>query len=244
MTNRTCFFAQLFLLATSTASFSSDAFRTSQSLPIRVERIPQKEISERLGLKDNNEANGLPLSIGSGPNMAYSLMEEHEVVCPVSGSHQGILCTALLGGLNENDDAESIVNNHELVSQAILAGSLAASIRNSPKDGNSVYYLPCVITLVESLMADEIEGLDLNEMNTDKLDKRRSVVLYATNTEKDLVSATSDVYLIPSTMTGKVWRFSVDYKVATINLRSISSFGDRDSNTPLRPDVWLKNDSW
>jgi len=233
---------------------------------VRIDPISKQEISQRLGLKHETDNNAVPmLSIGSGPNMAYYLMNEHEVVCPVSGAHQGILCTAILPqSIYENEnDAESIVNNHELVSQAILAGSLAASIRNRCKDGNSIYYLPFVITLVESLMADEMESINLEEMvfnsggletneilsdfGDDELmsgEERRSVMLYATNTLADQTSATSDVYLFPPEKKGKVWRFSVDYKVATINLRSIPSFGDRDSTTPLRPDVWLKDDSY
>lgn len=111
-------------------------------------------------------------------------------------------------------------------------------------------------------MADEMESINLEEMvfNSDGLETNEilmdlsddeltgeesgSVKLYATNTHSDQLSATSDVYLFPPEKTGKVWRFSVDYKVATINLRSITSFGDRDSTTPLRPDVWLKNDSY
>lgn len=236
---------------------------------MRLESIPKEEIRQRLGLKQittsNNNNNGDGLSIGSGPNMGYTLMNEHEVVCPISGAHQGVLCTATLSSpIEERNSAESIANNHELISQAILSGSLAASIRNRCIDGNSVYYLPYIITLVESLMADDLESIDLTGgdlnmvFNSDGLETNEilmdlsgnggcsngeeEVMLYACNTQVDHNSATSDVYLLPSERKGKVWRFNVEYKVATINLSQIKSFGDRDSTTPLRPDVWLKDD--
>ena len=104
--------------------------------------------------------------------MKYTLSNEYEVICPVSGSHQGILCTANLPSStslddddnNNHDNANSIANNHELVSQAILAGSLAASIRTHNPDTNSMYYLPFIVTLVESLMADEMNSIDLSQM--------------------------------------------------------------------------------
>ena len=233
-----------------------DAFQTSQMLPMRVDPIPKMEIQQRLGLKESDPLNNAStLSIGSGPNMGYALTNEHEVVCPVSGAHQGILCTASLSNSIEGENAESIANNNELISQAILSGSLAASIRNRCKDGSSVYYLPYVITLVESLVAEEVGGLDFGEMvfnsgglETNEIlmdcsgDEKESVMLYACNTQQDAHSATSDVYLLPSSPTGSCLRFTVDYKVATINLQQIRSFGDRDSVTPLRPDVWLKDD--
>ena len=119
-------------------------------------------------------------------------------------------------------------------------------------------------------MADELSNFDLGEMvfNSDGLEtneilydlssenelsheeKGRSVMLYACNTQVDPSSATSDVYLIPNNHNGgnkrgggnKIWKLTVDYKVATINLSQIASFGNRDSATPLRPDVWLKDD--
>lgn len=252
-------------------SFAADAFQTStQILPLTVDRIPREEVRQRLGLKESDVG---ALSIGSGPNMSYGLRNEHEVSCPVSGAHQGVLCTAVLeqppSALLDTDNAESIANNHELVSQAILSGSLAASVRSQSPEGSSVYYLPYVVTLVESLMADEIRaeslellvgkkdmvfnsgGLETNEILVDLSDgdlrpfsegDDRSVMLYACNTQADATSATSDVYLLPRERKGKVWRFSVEYKVASINLRQILSFGNRDSSTPLRPDVWLKDD--
>jgi len=234
---------------------------------MRIDPIPTQEIIQRLGLKEEDTNNNL--SIGSSPNMKYKLFNEHEVICPVSGSHQGILCTAILPSSssmssdeNYDDDANSIANNHELVSQAILAGSLAASVRNSNPDSNSIYYLPYIITLVESLMADEMNSIDLSKMvfnsggletneilmdwndNTyySKEEEERSVTMFAVNTASDRTSASSDVYLLPSKNEGKVWRFNVEYKVATINLAQIYSFGDRDSTTPLKPDVWLKDD--
>ncbi len=75
-------------------------------------------------------------------------------------------------------------------------------------------------------------------------------MLYACNTLVDSSTATSDVYLIPNDnnngkrggKNNKIWKFSVEYKVASINLSQIASFGNRDSATPLRPDVWLKDD--
>ena len=241
---------------------------------MRIDPIPTQEIIQRLGLKEDTNSNNINnnnLSIGSSPNMKYKLFNEHEVICPVSGSHQGILCTAMLPSSSSmssdesyNDDANSIANNHELVSQAILAGSLAASVRNSSPDSNSIYHLPYVITLVESLMADEMNSVDLSKMvfnsggletneilmdwndhyySGEEIDEEgRSVVMFAVNTESDRTSASSDVYLLPPNNEGKVWRFNVEYKVCTINLNQIYSFGDRDSTTPLKPDVWLKDD--
>lgn len=233
---------------------------------MRIEPISKQEIRQRLGLKETDPTtnNSGVLSKGSGPNMGYTLMNEHEVLCPISGTHQGILCTAILPqSIIESENAESIADNHELVSQAILSGSLAASIRNRCKDGSSVYYLPFVITLVESLMADEMESMDLGKMvfnsgglETNEIlmdlsdddgvsgEEAKSVMLYACNTQSDECSATSDVYVLPQEKKGKIWRFSVEFKVATINLQQISSFGKRDSNTPMRPDVWLKDDCY
>ena len=240
---------------------------------MRIDPIPTQEIIQRLGLKEDTDSNtNNNLSIGSSPNMKYKLFNEHEVICPVSGSHQGILCTAILPSSSSMssddsyyDDANSIANNHDLVSQAILAGSLAASVRNSNPDSNSMYHLPYVITLVESLMADEMNSIDLSKMvfNSAGLEKNeilmdwndnyyysgeeigedgRSVTMFAVNTASDRTSASSDIYLLPSNNEGKVWRFNVEYKVCTINLNQIYSFGDRDSTTPLKPDVWLKDD--
>lgn len=277
--------ALLFLLPIWTTAFdvltATHAFRTSQALPVRMDPIPREEINQRLGLHGVS-------SVGSSgpPAKAYSLTNEHEVVCPVSGAHRGVLCTASLSGPSREDDdaeqygsAESVANDHELVTQAILSGSLAASVRSRCKDGNSVYYLPIVITLVESLMADEMEGFDYYNsgdkekstvFNSDGLETNEilmdwtdhdfsssreehngstgsSVMLYACNTHSDHNSATSDIYVLPkkNDEDAKVWRFSVDYKVATINLGSIPSFGGSrsvDSTTPLRPDVWFKDD--
>lgn len=254
--------AMLFLL--SCAIPTGHSFQTSQILPMRMDPIPKQEIRQRLGLKQvdhptddsTGSGGGGVMSVGSGPNMGYSLMNEHDVVCPVSEAHQGILCTAGLSvPIDGEYDADSIANNHGLVSQAIMSGSLAASIRNECADGNSIYYLPIVVTLVESLMADEMESIDWSKMvfNSDGLETNEimmdfttdeNVVLYACNTQADRVSAVSDVYIIPKEKKGKVWKLSVEYKVATINLQQIVSFGDRDSATPLRPDVWLKDDYW
>lgn len=243
--------ALLFLL--SCAVPSVDAFQTSQVLPMRIDPISKHEISQRLGLKQSDPADARALSIGAGPHMGYALENEHEVVCPVSETHQGILCTAALSSPVDREDANSIANNRGLISQAILSGSLAASVRGECPDGNSMYYLPVVVTLVESLMADEMESIDLGKMvfNSDGLETNEimtdlttdlDVVLYACNSQVDRVSAISDVYVIPKEKKGKVWKLSVEYKVATINLQQITSFGGRDSATPLRPDVWLKDD--
>ena len=264
MTNLTSF---LCMFCITTAIPCTYAFQTaSQVLPMRIDPIPTQEIIQRLGLKENTNSNtNNNLSIGSSPNMKYKLFNEHEVICPASGSHRGILCTAMLSSSSMNsdesydDDANSIANNHELVSQAILAGSLAASVRNSNPDSNSIYHLPYVITLVESLMADEMNSIDLSKMvfnsgglETNEIlmdwndnyyvEEGRSIVMFAVNTASDRTSASSDIYLLPSNNEGKVWRFNVEYKVCTINLNQIYSFGDRDSTTPLKPDVWLKDD--
>mmetsp|Transcript_23303 Transcript_23303/g.56229 ORF Transcript_23303/g.56229 Transcript_23303/m.56229 type:complete len:286 (+) Transcript_23303:47-904(+) len=277
--------ALLLLLPIWTTAFdvitSTQAFRTSQVLPMRMDPIPREEINLRLGLGASSVGTSGP------PDKAYALTNEHEVVCPVSGAHRGVLCTASLSGGPDNDateyydSAESVSNDHDLVTQAIHMGSLATSVRSRCKDGNSVYYLPIVITLVESLMADEMEGFDYynisgekstvfnsggletNEILMDWTDHdfsssmggkehangvgSSSVMLYACNTHSDHNSATSDIYVLPkkNDRDAKVWRFSVDYKVATINLGSIYCFGGKrsaDSTTPLRPDVWLKDD--
>eukprot|EP00584_Thalassiosira_punctigera_P013000 CAMPEP_0172555054 /NCGR_PEP_ID=MMETSP1067-20121228/57765_1 /TAXON_ID=265564 ORGANISM="Thalassiosira punctigera, Strain Tpunct2005C2" /NCGR_SAMPLE_ID=MMETSP1067 /ASSEMBLY_ACC=CAM_ASM_000444 /LENGTH=273 /DNA_ID=CAMNT_0013343557 /DNA_START=196 /DNA_END=1017 /DNA_ORIENTATION=- len=252
------------------------AFQTSQMLPLRVDPILKGEICQRLGLKqritnaaNNDGSSSYSLSIGSGPNMGYALTDEHEVLCPISGAHQGVLCAALLSQPVDNENADSVANHHELVSQAILSGSLAASVRSRCGHGDGAYYLPSVITLVESLMADELRSMDLGfgekvfnsaglETNEilmdwgshddvalfDEEDDGRRVMLYSCNVVSDHNSAMSDVYVLPRERAGKVWRFSVEFKVAAINLRQIPCFGDRDSTTPLRPDVWLKDDSY
>lgn len=243
----------------------SQAFQTSQMLPMTIESIPKDEIRQRLGLKQDilvdltsQYTTRESLSIGSGPTMGYALNNEHEVVCPISGAHQGVLCTASLSqGIDDRENAESIANNHDLISQSILSGSLAASIRSRCLGGDSAYYLPFIVTLVESYMADELESLDLDEMvfNSGGLETNEilmepitidenEVMLYACNTSVEPNSATSDIYLIPREKKGKVWKVSVEYKLATINLQEIRSFGARDSNTPLRPDVWLYDDSY
>ena len=287
----------LLLSLTSSISTTTDAFRATPSSsgrrssnqqqqqqnhlpknPLKIESISKLEVTNRLGLKTDPKTG--VVSIGSDPNQVYNLHNEHEVICPITETHQGVLTTYT--EFNDDDDneeypASTMANNHELVSQAILSGSLAASIRNRCKDGNSLYYLPSVVTLVESLAEDveaclfdaipnmgemmfNAEGLETNEILMDLTDMnddaattteegeevRRHMILFARNTHFDPTSATSDVYLLPSNKRreGKVWKFSIEYKVATINLRQIKSFGVRDSTTPLRPDVWLKDDCY
>mmetsp|Transcript_25625 Transcript_25625/g.38171 ORF Transcript_25625/g.38171 Transcript_25625/m.38171 type:complete len:300 (-) Transcript_25625:93-992(-) len=289
----------LLLSLTSSISTTADAFRATPSSsgrrssnqqqqqqnhlpknPLKIESISKHEVTNRLGLKTDPKTG--VVSIGSDPNQVYNLHNEHEVICPITETHQGVLTT--FTEFNDDDDNEeypdslTMANNHELVSQAILSGSLAASIRNRCKDGNSLYYLPSVVTLVESLAEDveaclfdaipnmgemmfNAEGLETNEILMDLTDMndddaattseegeevRRHMILFARNTHFDPTSATSDVYLLPSNKRreGKVWKFSIEYKVATINLRQIKSFGVRDSTTPLRPDVWLKDDCY
>jgi hypothetical protein len=287
----------LLLSLTSSISTTTDAFRATPSSsgrrssnqqqqqqnhlpknPLKIESISKLEVTNRLGLKTDPKTGAV--SIGSDPNQVYNLHNEHEVICPITETHQGVLTTYT--EFNDDDDneeypASTMANNHELVSQAILSGSLAASIRNRCKDGNSLYYLPSVVTLVESLAEDveaclfdaipnmgemmfNAEGLETNEILMDLTDMnddaattseegeemRRHKILFARNTHFDPTSATSDVYLLPSNKRreGKVWKFSIEYKVATINLRQIKSFGVRDSTTPLRPDVWLKDDCY
>lgn len=246
------------------------AFRTTvHTTPLKIQSIDRTEILQRLGIS----------SINSDSRTKYNLQNEHEVLCPVTNSHQGILCTT--SNVNEEfHDAESIASNHELVNQVISSGSLAASIRNRNRNGDSLYFLPFVITLVESCMADEVSsklmdeiltrdfgakveckdctltssmvqdmifnsgGLETNEILLD-LNEFSDIMLYACNTQMDEKSATSDVYLIPTgshSDNGKVWRFTIDYKVANINLSQIRSFGQGESTMPLRPDVWLKDD--
>lgn len=234
------------LLSISTTALNIHAFQMSPMLPI-IDAIPKEEIRQRLGIKQSDE---------------ITLINEHEVFCPISGSHQGILCTAVLPQPIESENAESIANNHELVSQVNMAGSLAASIRERTNGNNSKYYLPFVITLVESFMADEMENIDLGKivfnsggLETNEIlmdlsydllgeEGKTCVMMFACNTQVDQFSATSDVYLFPPEYRGKcgelskkVWRFSVDYKVASINLQQIPSW-----NGELLPDVWLKDD--
>jgi len=203
------------------------------------------------------------------------------VICPITEIHQGVLTTYTE---IHNDDTEeeylaasTMANNHKLVSQAILSGSLAASIRNRNEDANSLYYLPSMVTLVESFAEDiesclfdaipnmgemmfNAEGLETNEilidlsdmndndaaMSNSEEESRRHMILFSRNTHFEPTSATSDVYLLPNNnrREGKVWKFSIEYKVATINLSQISTFGSRDSTTPLRPEVWLKDDCY
>ncbi|KAL3801639.1 hypothetical protein HJC23_013144 [Cyclotella cryptica] len=250
------------------------AFRTaSHSLPLKIRPIPKNEIMQRLGISSCSYAD----TSHSSKNK-YNIQNEHEVLCPVTGSHQGILCTTR-SWCTDFRDAESIANSHDLVSQVISSGSLAASIRNRGMNRDSLYYLPFVITLVESCMADEVssmlfdeimlqdpgvklgslvgenvdmvfnsDGLETNEILLDLSDDRHDLMLYACNTHMDRQSATSDVYLIPTASRSKifnlekVWRFTIDYKVATVNLSQIQSFGKGESTMPLRPDVWLKDD--
>jgi len=261
-----CYYITIILSST----LSTLAFRIASHTPtpLKIQSIHKSEIEQRLGRPSN-----------------HNLQNEHEVLCPLTNSHQGIICTT--NSWEEEHcfrHAESIANNHELVNQAIYCGSLAASIRNRESDGDSLYYLPFVITLVESFMADEVSsmlmdeilardydvqagckdcntnmasslvqdmifnsgGLETNEILLDLSDvKNDAVMIYACNTQMDEKSATSDVYLIPKASQGrggKVWRFTIDYKVATVNLSEICSFGQGESTMPLRPDVWLKDD--
>jgi hypothetical protein len=262
------------------SSASSGQHRNHKQLPrtpLKIEPIPKEEVAHRLGLKIDAQTG--VASIGSDPNQVYNLHNEHEVICPLTGTHQGVLTTYTASN-NEGDGnyhASTIANSPELVSQAILCGSLAASIRNRCKDGNSLYYLPSVITLVESL-AEDVEsdlldaipnmgemmfnsaGLETNEIlvdltdmddassnsGVDEANNNQHIMMFALNTHFDPTSASSDVYLLPNrnNRESKVWKFSMDYKVVTINLRQIKCFGDRDSTTPLRPDVWLKDDCY
>lgn len=249
-----------------------------QNIPknaLKIEPLSKLEVANRLGLKIDPQTG--VVSMGSHPNQVYNLHNEHEVICPITETHQGVFTTYTSFGLAEEYPASTMANNHELVSQAILSGSLAASIRNRCKGGNPLYYLPTVITLVES-SAEDVEtclldaipnigemmfnsgGLETNEILMDLTDMsndastnyeegeetRRHTMIFARNTHFDSTSASSDVYLLPSNKRkeGKVWKFSIDYKVATINLQQIKSFGVRDSTTPLRPDVWLKDDCY
>lgn len=259
-----------------------DAFQVqshaSQLLPVRAEPIPRHDICQRLGLKESDPTTAgggaavASLVIGAGPHMAYALSHEHEVRCPVSGAHQGMLCTAVLPPRPApvaDDTAAAVAGDPDLVSQAILAGSLAVSLHATGDNGSSAYYLPSVITLVESLMAEELERVDWGwgrtafndggpETNEVRLDLGHDddrgpaggditgerVTLYACHTGSDRRGATADVYVLPREGRGKIWRFSVDFSVASIDLRQIASFGQRDSTTPLRPDVWLKDDSY
>jgi hypothetical protein len=267
----------LLIAATTSQAF---AFRTaSHTTPLNIESIPKHEVLQRLGITSSStETNNL--------KPKYNLQNEHEVLCPVTGTHQGILCTASSfpdAYPTDFTNAESVANNHDLVSQVISSGSLAASIRNREKNGDSLYYLPFVITLVESYMTDEISsmlfdeiatyrpgtkigkdhdnspargnvdmifnsgGLETNEILLDLTDDQNNIMLYACNTHMDQQSATSDVYLVPTSEksnTGKVWRFTIDYKVATVNMSQIRSFGKGESTMPLRPDVWLKDDCY
>ena len=254
----------------------SNPQQLQQQHPLKIEPISKLEIKNRLGLK--TDAHSGVVSIGFDPNQVYNLHNEHEVICPITETHQGVLTTYT--AFNDDDEEEypasTMANNHELVSQVILSGSLAASIRNRCKDGNSLYYLPSVVTLVESL-ADDVEtclfdaipnmgkmmfnseGLETNEILMDLTDmnddaattaeegeeetRRRHMMIFARNKHFDSTSASSDVYLLPN-REDNVWKFSIEYKVATINLQQIKSFGMRDSTTPLRPDVWLKDDCY
>eukprot|EP01082_Thalassiosira_pseudonana_P002252 g1945.t1 g1945 contig11:404934-405791(-) len=273
-----------FILFLATACLSTiNAFQTAThaSLPMKIESLPKKEIFQRLG--------------SSAKSKQYKLHNEHEVVCPLTNSHQGVLCTTsssstyLPNGF-DFDNAENIADNNELVSQAILAGSLAASVRNRDKRSDSLYFLPYVITLVESFMAEEVSymwqdglmlsdasnaifcsiesangiaetamqqqggadmifnsaGLETNEILVDLSEEDHDVMMYACNTQMDKQCATSDVYLIPRIRdkNSKLWRFTIEYKVATLNLSQIRSFGDRESTTPLIPPVWLKDDCY
>lgn len=264
----------ILIVACACAIAYGQTFQTSQVLSMRIDPISKRKIRHLLGLKETDPVRNSSgaLSIGSGPNMGYTLMDEHEVLCPISGDNHGVVCTVILPQSIESENAASIANSRELVSQVIMSGSLAASIRNRfNKDGNTMYYLPCTVTLEDSFMVDGVEsmgrgekvlnkeGLKMNEILVDLTDHiivislglsdddglleedGKRVMMYACNTLADHNSATSDVYVFPAERKGKVWRFSVDFKVCTINLTQISSFGNRDSTTPLRPDVRLKD---
>ena len=251
---------------------SSYAFRTStQTTPLKTLSIDKTEINQRLGISS---------PVPPGLNSRYNLQNEHEVLCPITNSHQGIFSTTS-STVECFTAAESIADNNELLSQVIFSGSLAASIRNRDKHADSLYFLPFVITLVESNLADEISfmlmdeilarnscteveykehsvtsslvqnmifnsgGLETNEILLDLNGINENLILYACNTQMDEMSASSDVYLIPPAAernngVDKVWRFTIDYKLVTVNLSQIRSFGTGKST--MRPDVWLKDD--
>ena len=269
------FTPSIYAFRSTPSSASSGQHRNHQRTPLKIEPIPKEEVAHRLGLKIDAQTG--VASIGSDPNQVYNLHNEHEVICPLTETHQGVLTTYTASNNEDgNFHASTIANSPELVSQAILCGSLAASIRNRCKDGNSLYYLPSVITLVESLTEDvesdlldaipnmgemmfNSAGLETNEILVDLTDmddasnyggdeanNNQHIMMFARNTHFDQTSASSDVYLLPNrnNRESKVWKFSMDYKVVTINLSQIKSFGDRDSTTPLRPDVWLKDDCY
>ena len=213
--------------------------------PVTTAPLSRPEIVRRLGLKEDPDSGAL--SLGAGPHMGYALDDEREVLCPASGAPLGVLCAAALPSRAAlvGDDAtmDAIANDHALVAQAIAAGALAASVRR--RRDRPQYFLPSVITLVDSLMADEVAGLDWADAARRMCGGRDdAVVLYARAAHADESSAMAEVYVLPRDGRGALWMFEVEFKVAAINLQAIASFGRRDSTTPLRPDVWLKNDSY
>lgn len=235
-------------------------------LPVRADLIPRHEICQRLGLK---ESGGNALAIGAGPHMTYALANEHEVLCPVTGAHQGVLCTAVLPPRTApvaDRDAAAVACDRDLASQAILAGALAVSLRDPRPDGNGVYYLPTAVALGEAPPAAELarldwepgrtafnsDGLETNEVVLDMSPEAAEpagpaggerVTLYARGAGAGRRGASADVYVLPRERRGKIWRFTVEFAAATIDLRQISSFGSRDSTTPLRPEVRLEDDA-
>lgn len=258
----------LVIMAYTCATVYGQTFQTSQVLSMRIDPISKRTIRHSLGLKDTAPAGDSSgaLSIGSGPHMGYKLMDEHEVLCPISGDRRGVVCTVILPHSigSGSESAASVADNRELVSQVIMSGTLAASVRNRfNRDGNGMYYLPCTVTLEDSFEVNGIKSLEMNKILVDLNDQiifigldsdssdsdgllekeGKRVMMYACNTQADRKSATSDVYVFPAEKKGKVWKFSVDFKVCTINLQQILSFGNRDSTTPLRPYVRLKDDS-
>ncbi|KAL7468820.1 hypothetical protein ACHAXS_009053 [Conticribra weissflogii] len=142
------------IISHSFASFAH-AFRTgAATLPMKVERLPRSEIFHRLGLPLASAA----ASTSGAKNQHYFLRNEHEVLCPITGTHQGILCSTNGPHLLADEGmltAESISNNADLITSVITAGSLAASVRNRGVDSDSSYFLPEVITLVESYLPVE-----------------------------------------------------------------------------------------
>jgi len=231
--------AILALLAATMIPSLASAFQVANqvTLPLKIDRtqpMSRPDIFRRIGGNAN------------AGSKDYTLRNEHEVVYPITGTHQGILAgSASFTSPSALDDAESVANHSELVSRAVLAGSLAASVRNWGTESDTAYYVPSAVTLVESLLCSEVSSLFTEEEGACALREifaEDDVVLYAYKTHSDKYSATSDVYVLPAgscwSEKSRVWRFSVEYMIATIDLRQIISFPTHI------PDVWLKNDCY